>query len=71
MEGEGTYYSVRVGGRDVKLSPMSFAWSSTAVDNWIGTNTSYPDGSYSRMGDNGMVVAEAGVPGTVPLQVGC
>lgn len=60
---------VQVGGRGVKLAPMTFAWSSMALDNWVGTNTSYPDASYSGMGDNGLVVADEGVAGTVPLQV--
>ena len=61
--------TIRVGGRVVKLQPMTFAWSSSLEDNWAGTNTTFPDGSYQAMGDNGLIVAEDGVPGTIPLQV--
>jgi hypothetical protein len=50
------------------MAPMTFAWSNAEVDNWVGTNATLPDASYSSMGGNGLVVAEAGVPGTVPLQ---
>jgi hypothetical protein len=62
-----------VNGALVDVAPLVFAWSSSRADNWAGAvvpgpfQHALPDGSYSIMGDNGAVVAQAGVAGTAPL----
>jgi hypothetical protein len=49
--------------------PLGFAWSQQATDNWVGTNSTPPDGTYTFRGANGYVFADGSVPGTIPLQV--
>jgi hypothetical protein len=39
------------------------------VDNWVGTNSSGPDATYTYSEPNGYVYADGSAPGTVPLAV--
>jgi len=62
--------SQRAGGvMAADVAPLTFAWSQQAVDNWVGTNSTPPDGSYTFRSGNGFVFADASVVGTIPLQV--
>ena len=55
-------------GATFAVAKLSFAWSASLQDNFVGNASSAPpDASYAVMGDDGWVVAAAGVQGTVPL----
>jgi hypothetical protein len=55
-------------GATFPVAQLRFAWSSALADNFVGNASSAPpDASYAVMGDDGWVVAGAGVAGTVPL----
>jgi hypothetical protein len=60
---------VRVAGRSVPAKAMTFCWSETHTDNFVGTNTTGPDDTYVCEGGNGAIFADGSAPGTVPLQV--
>jgi len=59
-----------IGGRQFATLPLSFAWSSNKMDNFVSNSSApLPDGSYSTMGANGVVLADGSAPGSLPLRV--
>lgn len=69
LGGDAPAGSACANGATFPVAKLSFAWSEAKQDNFVGANASsaLPDASYAVMGDDGWVVAAAGVPGTVPL----
>lgn len=60
--------SISVNGSEYALAPLNLCFSFTYNDNYITTNTSCPDATYTVQQANGYVLAEP-APGAVPLQV--
>jgi len=60
--------SIVINGQTYQVVPLNLFYSSTHNDNFIATNASAPDSSYSITFNNGFVLATQ-APGTLPLQV--
>jgi hypothetical protein len=68
LGGDAPAGSACANGATFPVAQLRFAWSEKLIDNFVGNASNpLPDGSYAVMGDDGWVVAAAGVPGTVPL----
>jgi len=68
LGGDAPAGSACANGVTFPVARLSFAWSAAKLDNFVYNSTSaLPDASYAPMGDDGWVVAGAGVSGTVPL----
>lgn len=65
----GLYGATLADGSTVQVAPLIFAYSQQYDDNWVGTNSTGPDGSYGFTGENGYILTAPTTPGTVPLQV--
>lgn len=60
--------NVVIDGQEYATVPLTFAWSATHVDNYVATNTTYPDATYTFHEGNGYVLASP-APGSLPLRV--
>jgi hypothetical protein len=64
--------SLVINGASYPLVPLNLAYSAVHMENWVGTNSTYPDASYSAPGStdwsNGYVLSVQ-APGSLPLNV--
>jgi len=60
--------SIEINGQSYTLAPLQLFYSVTHADNFVATNTTAPDSTYTTTFNNGYVLTQQ-APGTLPLQV--
>ena len=65
---QGSDSAIFLGEKEYKTVPLRFAWSVENVDNWVGTNSSPPDSTYTFIEADGMIL-QSQAPLTIPLRV--
>jgi len=63
------HYVITINDTDYAAVAVRFAYSDTDSDNWVGTNSTNPDATYSFSAANGLIFSDNTVPNTIPLQV--
>ena len=61
--------NVTINGKAYPVVPLNLCFSYEHNDNYVATNASCPDASYTVTFSNGWVLEAGDAPGTVPLQI--